>query len=122
MQVDAASMEKLARLNGTIYNGYLIDVNPNYAYRAVADFDNVIDARFIHLESGCFIDVTVIVPVVSFQGVAGYTCKSPHFFPSELLFPLHPCLWEGSIPVWRVNSVVGVVTIEYGQGSMQKVC
>jgi hypothetical protein len=72
MQVDAGSMEKLARLNGTIYAGkYLIDVNPNYAYRHTADLMNVIDARFIHLESGCFIDVTVVVPVVTL-GKSGY--------------------------------------------------
>jgi hypothetical protein len=122
MQVDAASMEKLAHLNGTIFGGsYLLDVNPNYAYRSIADWKNVIDARFIHIKSGCFIDLTVIVPVTTFQGVSGYTCKSPHFFTHNVIFPLHPCLWEGSIPVWRPNSVIKLLTSEYGQGAMQKV-
>lgn len=67
MQVDAATIHKMAQKNNTIYqNRYLLDVNPNYAYRKMSDTNNVIDARFIDTQTGCFIDVTVVVPAITF--------------------------------------------------------
>lgn len=68
VQMSARAFEKLLQYNGTIvvdYNEnvtlgkYLIDVNPWYGVRE-KESDNKIDARFIDVESGLYIDITVL--------------------------------------------------------------
>lgn len=68
VQMSARAFEKLVKYNGTVvvdYNEqetlgkYLIDVNPWYGVRE-KESDNKIDARFIDVESGLYIDITVL--------------------------------------------------------------
>ncbi len=67
VQITASSFEKLMEYNGTLvidYNDlnlgkYLIDINPWYGVRS-KESDNKIDARFIDVESGLYIDITTL--------------------------------------------------------------
>lgn len=69
VQVTGKSFMKLVGLNRTIVvdytdeiGMYLIDVNPWYGSRE-RESDNKIDARFIDLESGLYIDITTLASV-----------------------------------------------------------
>jgi len=67
VQITAQSFEELKNYNGSLiidYNDlnlgkYLIDINPWYAVRS-KESDNKIDARFIDVESGLYIDITTL--------------------------------------------------------------
>ena len=39
---------------------YVLEVNPNYVIRSTADKSNVIDARWIDMNTGLFIDITAL--------------------------------------------------------------
>lgn len=68
VQVTALSFEKLKEYNGTVLidyddgfnpGKYLIDINPWYGVRS-KESDNKIDARFIDVDSGLYIDITTL--------------------------------------------------------------
>lgn len=37
---------------------FLLDINPNFRYRELDDWQNVIDARWVDMETGLYVDIT----------------------------------------------------------------
>ncbi|KAJ3255447.1 hypothetical protein HK103_006264 [Boothiomyces macroporosus] len=89
-----------------IFGKYLLEVNPNHVVR-VKQARNVIDARFIDMDNGHFIDITGV------SNVRGrIMCKSPHIYSYDALFPLVRTTYEG-VPTWRPNKVLQLLNKEY---------
>lgn len=60
---------------------YLLEVNPHYINREQTDEFNVIDARWIDMESGMFIDITTIRYNLTHPAGEGMlSCKDGHEF------------------------------------------
>lgn len=70
---------------------YMLEVNPKYKDPSYDDFLNVIDARWIDIETGLFIDITAVRPHQSKKGIM--CSKDQHeekVRPTFLLGILHP--------------------------------
>lgn len=48
---------------------YMLEVNPKYRDPSYGDFLNVIDARWIDIETGLFIDITAVRPHQTKKGI-----------------------------------------------------
>ncbi|KAK4692345.1 hypothetical protein P7C71_g4838, partial [Lecanoromycetidae sp. Uapishka_2] len=48
---------------------YLLEVNPKYTDPSYSDFLNVIDARWIDIDTGLFIDITAVRPHHEFKDI-----------------------------------------------------
>jgi len=65
--------------------------------------------------SGVFIDLTALSSVSPAPGVRRVTCKSPHFYDVDWLFPLQRAYMEG-VEVWIPADVSKVLGSEYKLG------
>ena len=92
----------LESLRGRVFDGhYLLEINPNHVvhssrnrtYRDQEEPDRI-DARFIDIRNGSYIDVTAL------HAISGdrFSTKCPHVFPKDWLFPLQPAVLA-DIPV-----------------------
>lgn len=60
---------------------YLLEVNPNYVNREQTDSLNKIDARWIDMNSGMFIDITTVrYNLTHPEGEGILSCKDGHEF------------------------------------------
>ncbi|KAI9861013.1 MAG: hypothetical protein M1824_002779 [Vezdaea acicularis] len=84
--------------DGTVQRDYLLDVNPHYQLRDRGDGMNVIDARWIDVRTGLFIDITGLSETRpdSLPGV--WLCKNYHRYRTRDLFPMRESTYEG-VPV-----------------------
>jgi LicD family len=114
VQILYSEFPKLVALNGSEYGGrYMLDVNPYHSQRLPID-GNTIDARFIDMTTGLFIDITALV----MKG-GRLSCKSPHYYYVDDLFPLHLTQLEGAF-VFRPHRAMKILVTEYGERSMTK--
>ena len=71
---------------------YMLEVNPKYTDPSYEDTLNVIDARWIDIETGLFIDITAVRPHESKKGII--CSKDQHEEkvkkPSSFLSSFHP--------------------------------
>jgi hypothetical protein len=79
---------------------YLFEINPGFA-TTDGPFDrlNMIDARWIDMETGLFIDITTVRPNVTARaiGIEGaLRCKDRHTYLEKDLFPLRDSVFEGA--------------------------
>ncbi|KAH8700424.1 LicD family-domain-containing protein [Talaromyces proteolyticus] len=102
---------------------YLLEVNPNYINRSTRDRDNVIDARWIDMSSGLFIDITSVRTddIRRQRGDLGaLICKDAHRYQENDIFPLRDSLFEG-IPVKIPYAYTKLLSSEYGGRSLTNV-
>ncbi|KAJ3224900.1 hypothetical protein HK099_007694 [Clydaea vesicula] len=120
LQVPYQHLKMLVSFNQTYFNSsitkksYWIDVNPFGKYR-FHQKQNVIDARFIDVETGLYIDITALSKS---SNSTTLSCKSPHQYAYEDIFPVQETVMEKEIKVWRPNNVLQVLKNEYGEVSM----
>lgn len=101
---------------------YLLEINPNYKNDSTADWLNVIDARWIDMDSGLFIDITTLRPnrTAEAEGKHGMMmCKDKHWFWEGSIYPLRDSLFE-NIPVKVPHSYTELLEEEYGPASLTK--
>lgn len=85
---------------------YLLDVNPASAERTRGDGFNIIDARWISMDNGLYIDITGLSELDP-QGEPGVvSCKNNHHYEVGDIYPLRPTRYEG---------VDALVPYEYGK-------
>lgn len=115
------SLGQLWLLNYTIYDDrYLLDVNPNSKLRTFRDNINVIDARFIDTYTGYYMDITALANQsigYSLETTHILSCKSPHWYSYEDIFPLRATIFN-DVAVWRPNNPMSILMQEYTEGSM----
>lgn len=99
---------------------YLLDINP--AGVTVCDLDNlredgadVIDARWINMDKGTFVDVTAVWPDRrKNDGVFIFRARDGHTYPRDEVYPLRPSTLDG-IDVYIPQTPRAVLAREYGE-------
>lgn len=103
VQMPIMELDRFARnYNGTLViedaaegtGRYYIDVAPWYVQRTRGNGNNVIDARFIDIRSGIYIDITGLA--ITGTEINRVNCKNHHFYPISRLSPMRQSLYEGA--------------------------
>ncbi|KAH7323564.1 LicD family-domain-containing protein [Rhexocercosporidium sp. MPI-PUGE-AT-0058] len=122
VQVSMTTLRYLAtKYNGTQYqhksSTYLLDINPHYSIVSTADVSNKIDARWIDMNCGKYIDITSVHQNESTPSLL--FCKDHHQYTSDEIYPLQPSIFEGvkvNIPIQAED----ILSKEYGQNALVK--
>ena len=76
---------------------YLLDVNPAMIERDRGNGNNVIDARWIDIRNGLYIDVTALSETEPADHPGVWTCKNYHHYKTTDLYPMRETTYEGVI-------------------------
>ncbi|KAI5841793.1 LicD family-domain-containing protein [Morchella snyderi] len=80
--------------DGTVQREYLLDVNPWIWQRVRGDGNNIIDARWVDVRNGLYIDITGIAETnPETPGILN--CKNYHRYKPEDIWPLRDTMFEG---------------------------
>lgn len=119
IQMPIMELDRLAReFNGTLVvdagnegskGKYLIDVSPWYVQRTKGNGRNRIDARFIDITTGLYIDITGLARTNRRPQV---NCKDWHYYRPEDLLPIRRISYEG-LPSYAPKNVTGILKSEY---------
>lgn len=129
-QVSASTLTWLgSNLNMTMHNytlpgsdevrTYLLDVNPHINERVRGDGQNVIDARWIDIRNGLFIDITGLSETNPDQQPGVWVCKNYHRYRTRELYPLRETVFEG-VPALVPFSFDRILTDEYTGKALTK--
>ncbi|KAJ8104424.1 LicD family-domain-containing protein [Lipomyces tetrasporus] len=98
VQMFVRTMDSMSeRFNGTSYEyttsenearNYYLDVNPNFLYRSHEDRENVIDARFLDMQTGLYIDITALAETDPIRHPNTISCKNNHRYLIDDILPL----------------------------------
>ncbi|KAL5115804.1 mannosyltransferase [Pleosporales sp. CAS-2024a] len=80
---------------GSLKRTYLLDVNPWITERVRGDGMNVIDARWIDVRNGLYIDITGLSETRRESHPGTYSCKNYHNYAIEDLYPMRETVFEG---------------------------
>ncbi|KAK4146459.1 uncharacterized protein C8A04DRAFT_9764 [Dichotomopilus funicola] len=100
------------------HRSYLLDVNPFAGKLSRGRGENVIDARWIDMQTGMFVDITAVVEREPHRRPGVVSCKNFHRYKAEReLFPLRESEFEGTAAMvpWDFE---GVLVGEYGEKSL----
>jgi hypothetical protein len=98
---------------------YLLDVNPNLVDRLRGDAQNVIDARWVDVRNGLFVDITGLSETFPATQPGVWSCKNFHRYRTRDLYPLRETVFEG-VPALVPYSFDKVLTDEYSQRALTK--
>ena len=96
----------------TIHRDYLLDVNPYFEERERGDGSNVIDARWIDIRNGLYIDITGLSETHPDTEPGVWTCKNYHRYSTTELYPLRDSMYEG-VPAKIPYEYDRILTQEY---------
>ncbi|TAQ83365.1 hypothetical protein B7494_g8314 [Chlorociboria aeruginascens] len=106
--------------DGTIISReYLLDINPYSAERLRGDGQNVIDARFIDVTTGLFIDITGLSETNPSTQPGVWSCKNYHRYRTRDIYPLRETEFEG-VQALVPYSFDKILTEEYGAKALTK--
>ncbi|KAF4977880.1 hypothetical protein FZEAL_5654 [Fusarium zealandicum] len=131
VQVTEADMYWLAAYhNMTIYyyqyegapegRFFQLEINPYFKHRGRDDWLNVIDARWIDMQNGLFIDITAArYDPGHAQGEGVLYDKHDHEYKDKYVFPLRDTTFEG-LPAKIPYRYEEMLAAEYGKGALSK--
>ena len=96
---------------------YLLDVNPFATRVGRGTGQNFIDARWIDVETGMFVDITGLVERDPRGQPGVWSCKNYHGYQPDELFPLRETEFEG-VPAMVPWKYEGILVGEYGAKSL----
>jgi hypothetical protein len=96
---------------------YLLDVNPHHIERGRGDGLNIIDARWIDIQTGLFIDITGLSETHPDVLPGVWSCKNYHRYDTHDLFPLRESLFEG-VPALIPYSYDQILINEYQHSAL----
>ena len=76
---------------------YLLDINPAFPSRTLDNGDNVIDARWIDISNGLYIDLTAVSETMPSEEPGVWSCKNSHRYKTRDLYPMRETMFEGVI-------------------------
>ena len=95
---------------------YMLEINPRYTDGSFEDKLNVIDGRWIDMQTGLFIDITAVRVKAGTRGEV-LASKDKHEESTWDLFPLRESLFEG-MPVKVPYNYVELLQREYGRKAL----
>ncbi|TLD24960.1 hypothetical protein PspLS_06205 [Pyricularia sp. CBS 133598] len=96
---------------------YLLDINPHHIERDRNDGMNVIDARWIDMSNGMFVDITGLAEREPGKSPGIWSCKNYHRYRTRDLYPMRESEFEG-VPATIPYSFDRILTEEYGVKSL----
>ncbi|OLN81697.1 Protein MNN4-like protein 1 [Colletotrichum chlorophyti] len=97
---------------------FQLEVNPNYARRDGEDPQNAVDARWIDMENGLFIDITAVSYVKDHpEGEGVLASKDGHEYRDTYLYPLLDTTFEG-VRVKIPSKYREMLAAEYGEKAL----
>lgn len=102
-----------------VHREFLFDVNPNYVDRVRGDGSNIIDARFIDIRNGLFIDITGLSETNPSTQPGVWSCKNYHRYRTRDLYPLRETEFEG-VPALVPYSFDKILTEEYSARALTR--
>lgn len=96
---------------------YLLDVNPHHSDINRGNGMNVIDARWIDVSNGMFIDITGLAERSPSTQPGVWSCKNFHRYRTSDLYPMRETEFEG-VPVTIPYAFERILTDEYGAKSL----
>lgn len=96
---------------------YLLDINPHHVERTRGDGMNVIDARWIDISNGMFIDITGLAERDPTSNPGIWSCKNYHRYRTRDLYPMRETEYEGVVAKVPY-SFDRILTDEYGMKSL----
>lgn len=132
VQITEKSMQHLAEFyNMTVHRfnlpneghtrDYLLEINPNWANPSTTDSNNKIDARWLDMTTGLYVDITTLRRDLQAEasGTKGaLMCKDKHRYIDKDIFPLRDTMFE-NVPAKVPFAYADVLTQEYGASSLQ---
>jgi len=101
-QVSHQTLQLLGRsYNQTLYHDdtssreFLLDVNPWIWQRGNGDGMNVIDARWIDVRNGLYVDITGLSEMDPVNEPGVVSCKNYHYYQVQDLYPMRDTVFEG---------------------------
>lgn len=127
-QVSGATLDYLSKnLNRTIHHyisedkkvkrDYLLDVNPWIWERERGDGMNIIDARWIDIRNGLYIDITGLSETHPDVAPGVWSCKNYHWYKTSDLYPMRESIYEG-VPAKIPYAYDKILTQEYQQKAL----
>lgn len=127
-QVSDATLQYLgANHNMTIHNytssdgnttrEFLLDVNPWIVERVRGNGMNIIDARWIDVRNGLFIDITGLSEVHPHNQPGVWSCKNYHYYKTDELYPMRETMFEGVMAKVPYN-YDKILTDEYSENAL----
>lgn len=99
---------------------YLLEINPNWVDSSIDDVNNKIDARWLDMTTGLYVDITTLRwdEEAESRGIRGAVmCKDRHRYMHKDIFPLRDSTFEGT-PVNVPFAYANVLAEEYGEKSL----
>ncbi|KAG5359316.1 Protein MNN4 [Yarrowia sp. C11] len=93
---------------------YYVDVGPTYVERLRGNGKNVIDARFIDVDSGMYIDITALAYA---EQQEKFHCKNWHRYELDSVSPLRKTQFEGRV-AYVPRDFEGILNQEYKKGPL----
>lgn len=125
IQMPVSELDRLARkYNNTLIiqdpvdgdGRYYLEVSPSYIQRVSGNGNNLIDARFIDIRSGLFLDITGLAYNHNDNSLVG--CKNHHYYHVQDIYPLRMSTYEGT-RVYVPNNYQNVLSSEYAGYTQQ---
>ncbi|KAI0131336.1 LicD family-domain-containing protein [Daldinia grandis] len=102
---------------GHINKTYLLDVNPHHADPGRGNGANIIDARWIDVDTGLFIDITGLAERDAAGSPGVWSCKNAHRYRTREIYPVRRTEFEG-VPARVPFAFDKILTDEYGAKSL----
>ncbi|KAL2211413.1 hypothetical protein CC79DRAFT_1268137, partial [Sarocladium strictum] len=97
---------------------YLLEINPCFAHRDMDDRLNIIDARWIDMKTGLFVDITAARYALNHrQGEGVLYDKNGHEFRDTYLYPLQQTTFEKT-PALIPYRYKAMLQSEYGEKAL----
>lgn len=92
---DYSSANSAVSVSPPVVRQYLLDVNPAMVDRDRDNGDNVIDARWIDIRNGLYIDITAVAETRPKDMPGVWSCKNYHRYKMVDLYPMRESIYEG---------------------------
>ena len=96
---------------------YHLDISPAVYTRHFGEGDNIIDARWIDIRNGLYIDVTALAETHPQETPGIWSCKNYHRYRTRDLWPMRETYFEGMVAKVPY-AYTKVLTDEYGAGAL----
>lgn len=103
--------------DGSAEREYLLDVNTMIIERERGDGMNVIDARWIDVTNGLYIDITGLSEVNPDSRPGEWSCKNYHRYHTSELYPMRETMFEG-VPAKVPYSYDKILVQEYQEKAL----
>lgn len=103
--------------DGKVKRKYLLDVNPWSRQRFRGEGLNIIDARWIDIRNGLYIDITGLSQLHPDTEPGVWQCKNFHKYRTEDLFPMRLTTYEG-VPAKVPYKYVEILIQEYTERAL----